>query len=384
MHHAKIRQYVSALSLHRFRSYPQLSLKCDHRPVILTGANGAGKTNILEAISLLMPGRGLRKATLENIDYAGEERKDIPAMPWAVAATLHSLDGEHRLGVGRERLPESGRSKRVMKLNGEIVKQKSDVAELCTVIWLTPQMDGVFIDGTASRRNFLDRLVYHFDAEHASRVNAYEYAMRERAKLLQQRTDPFWLASVEKKMAETAIAIAAARIDTLGMIQQTIMEANTIFPKAQLSVEGWVEDKLQHGVSALEVESLLEEELQQKRTLDRESGRTHSGTHRSHFNVFHMEKQMIAEHCSTGEQKALLLSIVLAEAKARTAWRNTIPILLLDEVVAHLDKERRQALFEEILTLGAQTWMTGTELTLFDGITECAQCMEVKEGKVNI
>lgn len=379
----KARQSVVSLNLTRFRSYPSLRFSCDERPVIITGDNGAGKTNILEAVSLLMPGRGLRKATLDRIDYIGPDIEGVMNVPWAVSAKINSYDGEYQVGIGRDTTKELGRSKKVMKIDGEVVPGNR-LAELCTVIWLTPQMDGVFIDGTSSRRKLLDRLVFHFDPTHATRLNAYDYAMRERAKLLQQSFDPFWVKSLEKKMAESAIAIAAARIDTINMIQQTILQASSAFPKARLAVKGWVEEQLQAGLAALQLEEMLCDKWEETRYKDRDSGRTNVGTHRSDFEVFHMEKQMIAEYCSTGEQKALLLSIVLSEVRARAAWSNSIPIVLLDEVVAHLDHVRREALFEEVISIGAQAWLTGTDLTIFEPMLDYAQQFVVQDGGINV
>lgn len=371
-----VRQSVRRLYLTNFRNYKQFCFEVDASSVVLTGANGVGKTNILEAVSFLTSGRGLRKATLDSIDHITDA--GVAVGPWAVAAQVMTCDGVVDIGTGREVTTDTGRSKRIVKVDGEMMRGRDVLASLCTVIWLTPQMDGVFLEGASSRRKFLDRLVFHFDPRHATRVNAYEQAMRERARLLQQyNADPFWIAGLEQKMVESALAIAAARLETVALIQRTILSSDTPFPKAQIHVLGEVEKQILAGVPAVQIEVELTAQYKQARLEDARLGRTAIGVHRSDLHVFHLEKHMIAERCSTGEQKALLLSIVLAEARARARWRGSVPILLLDEVVAHLDEDRRCSLFEELESMGAQSWLTGTDKGLFAALEGKAQFLDV-------
>jgi DNA replication and repair protein RecF len=365
--------WLERLTLTAFRSYSSLTLELTEKPVILTGANGAGKTNILEAISFFSPGRGLRKASLDTIQSSHTHQS------WAVAAQLHTPEGLEQIGTGRD--PSSDNARRVIKINGELTKNQAKLAEIATIIWLTPQMDGLFLDAASSRRKFLDRLVYHFDPTHVTRVNQYEHAMRERARLLQMQGDPHWLSTLERSMAEQAVAIAHARLDTLSMIQHTIDEASTPFPKPTLSIEGQIEAECQ-STPALTLEETLCKRLCDARGKDRATGRTSIGTHRSDLLVLHRDKNCPASLASTGEQKALLLSIVLAEVRARAKWRGAVPLLLLDEVVAHLDIHRREALFNEIKHTGAQCWMTGTDMSLFEAMGDDGQWFGVEDGRV--
>lgn len=368
---------VTSLTLSYFRSYPSLQLSLNPSPVIITGHNGAGKTNILEAISFLSPGRGLRNAKLTDIDHQGHPH------PWAIASVLQTTQGETAIGTGRS--PSSGneRAKRVIKIDGEFVRGQAELASLFSVIWLTPQMDQLFLASSSERRRFLDRLVYTFDPEHARRVSVYEYAMRERAKLLQQGcNDNRWLEALEGKMAEAAIAIAVARKEAIDILQQAILQATTPFPKAIIGIEGNIEQWVAE-MTAIQAEEKLMAAWKDSRKVDGITGRTTIGTHRSDFTARHAEKNMPAALCSTGEQKALLLSITLAEARARANWRRSVPVLLLDEVVAHLDENRREALFEELRSLKAQAWLTGTDRFLFEGCGQNVQHIGVEAGKLS-
>jgi DNA replication and repair protein RecF len=251
------------------------------------------------------------------------------------------------------------------------------------IVWLTPQMEQLFQEGASAGRKFLDRLVYSFDSEHASRINEYEFAMRERNRLLQNNhADGTWLEALEQTMAETGAAIAQARLNTVQHINYAIQHSPLSFPKAHISIAGVVEDLLALGTPSVQVEEDFKRILRAGRPQDAASGRTLPGTHRSEMKVIHIEKQMPAQLCSTGEQKALLLSIVLAEARAGAQWHGVIPVLLLDEVVAHLDVTRRLELFEEICQIGAQTWMTGTDSSLFTGLEGKAQYYQVDGGLI--
>ncbi len=368
---------VSTLSLGHFRNYTHARLEVGIGPVVLTGRNGAGKTNILEAVSLLTPGRGLRRAKLPELDSYNIDQA------WTVAATVHGLQGEVKLGTGRSPDSSEQPDKRLIRVDGKPAKSQAELARHISAIWLTPQMEQLFNQGTSEGRKFLDRLVYSFDPDHASRINEYEYAMRERNRLLADgRADAIWLDALEQTMAETGAAVAQARLSAVESLNHAISLSKNSFPKAHISVAGTVEEMLQHGMAAVAVEDAFKNALNQSRRQDAAAGRTLSGTHRSEMRVFHMEKEMPAEACSTGEQKTMLLSMALAQVRSGMLWKGVIPILLLDEVAAHLDTIRRLELFEEICQIGAQVWMTGTDPKFFEELMGKARFFEVENGTV--
>jgi DNA replication and repair protein RecF len=369
---------LSSLSLTCFRSYESVRLEISPAPVVLTGANGVGKTNILEAISLLIPGRGLRRAKLSELDNCR-----ATYAPWTVAARITGRAGEALIGTGRDAEMNDDVDKRIVKIDGKLVRSQSELARHLSIIWLTPQMEQLFLEGTSAGRKFLDRLVYSFDAEHASRVADYEYAMRERNKLLQYgRADEHWLATLEATMSQTGAAIASARITTCEHINHMITASTLSFPKAHVDVSGTLEDLLKSGATAVAAEHELAQQLARGRNTDAASGRALIGPHRSELRVTHIAKNMPAESCSTGEQKALMLSIILAQARSGAQWHGVVPVILLDEVAGHLDANRRLELFEEICQIGAQVWMTGTDATLFTGLQGEAQFLQVADGRV--
>jgi len=373
---------ITFLTLENFRNYTTLSLALLPQPVVLRGRNGAGKTNILEAISLLSPGRGFRSAKLREMD-----RQVAPAgehYPWVVAAKVIAGDVESQLGTGRD--PESAIERRISKVNGEKVKGAVNLAEHISVQWLTPSMDQVFLEGGGARRKFFDRIVYSFVPEHAARVSAYELAMRERNKLLSDRpnADPYWLSILEQQMAEHGVALTMARIEVLSRLQGMLEEKISHFPRARIALEGVLECWLGEGMSALDVEARFAERLLMLRGADAARGRASEGPHRTHLGVTHREKEAPAERCSTGEQKALLLSIMLAAARARAAWCGLPPILLLDEVIAHLDVDKRASLFDLMKALQVQAWMTGTDAADFQGLEGSATMLEIDGGTVKI
>lgn len=342
--------------------------------MVLFGRNGSGKTNILEAISLFSPGRGIRKSALREMDSRAGG-----GAPWVVAATLHKNNMEHQLATGRD--GEASIDKRILKIDGARERAQASLCRHLSITWLTPQMDTLFIEGNSARRKLLDRMVYAFDPEHAERVSAYEQAMRERNKLLFDRmADPYWLSVLEQQMAQHAVAITIARQDTLARICLEMERATHPFAKAEWSLIGAIESWLQKDGSALECESRYAERLKALRGADSAAGRATEGAHRSRLQVIHSGKQMPAEQCSTGEQKSLLLSFLLNHASARAAWSSEPPILLLDEVVAHLDVEHRKELFDAMLEGGMQTWMTGTDASDFLGLEQVAAWVEVDEG----
>lgn len=368
---------LSALSLHHFRNYTHARIEVSPAPVVLYGHNGAGKTNILEALSLLVPGRGLRRARLADMGNAQ------CAESWAVVAYASGLQGEVMLATGRDAESSGDIEKRLVKLDGKPAKSQADLTRHMSMLWLTPQMEQIFLEGTSEARKFLDRLVYSFDAQHASHVNIYEQAMRERNRLLETGGgDAAWLDALEQSMAERAACIAAARLLAVQHINHAVGESGLSFPKPVLTVRGLVEDMLVENASSLLVENRFREVLCGSRNRDAAAGRTFAGPHRSELQVVHREKGVLAHMCSTGEQKALILSIVLAQSRAGAKWSGVVPILLLDEVVAHLDPTRRLELFAEICETGAQVWMTGTDRSLFAGIEQAAQFFEVKNGTI--
>ncbi|MDE0813393.1 MAG: DNA replication/repair protein RecF [Alphaproteobacteria bacterium] len=350
---------VTRLRLTDFRSYDSFRFDGDSRPVVLTGPNGAGKTNLLEAVSYLAPGRGLRGARLSDID------RRYGKGGWAVAATVQTQEGSVDIGTGRD----AGNTRRTVRISNNPAQSQAALAEFVSVVWLTPQMDRLFTDGASARRRFLDRLVYGFDPSHASRVNAYDHAMRERLRLLKAgRRDSAWLSALENAMVEHGVAVAAARLSLCEHLSEISVAADGPFPRARIAAAGVLEDDLRKG-PALAAEDRLRAVLAGNRGLDAESGRTTEGAHRSDLAVAHIGKDMPAELCSTGEQKALLIAIVLAHARLLARHNGVIPLLLLDEVAAHLDVERRHALFADILEQGAQAWLTGADATLFDELS---------------
>ncbi len=369
--------WLARLSLSHFRNYAAASLDLEPRPVLLTGPNGAGKTNLLEAISLLAPGRGLRRAKAVELQGLGA------AEPWAVAARVDSPEGSRQIGTGRD--PNgSGSERRLVRIDGRSERAQSALADILDIVWLTPQMDGLWRDGAGERRRFLDRLVFAFDPAHAGRVSGYESSLRQRSKLLQEgRADPHWLSALEEGLAERGVAIAAARRALVARLNRAIQgAAGSGFPRCGLRLAGDLERWFEEG-SALSVEERLRKALRDSRERDGQQGGAAFGPHRSDLTAEHLEKNTPAALCSTGEQKALLVGLVLAHARLIAIERGRPPLLLLDEVAAHLDATRRETLYDEILTLGLQAWLTGTEPAVFDPLVAAAQAFEVAEGQVD-
>jgi DNA replication and repair protein RecF len=363
---------VRRLTLTDFRCYAAARLDADARPLVLTGPNGAGKTNLLEAISFLAPGRGLRRARLSEVDRRG-------AGAWAVAAELEGPRGHVRIGTGRD-AARDGAERRLVRIDGAPARGQTALAEHVNTVWLTPLMDRLFLEGASARRRFLDRLVFGFDADHAGRVAAYEYALRERGRLLRDgRSDGSWFTALEDTMARHGIAIAAARRDVTQRLSAACAEGAGPFPAAELALEGAVEGWLAE-MPALAAEDRLRAVLAAGRRDDAATGGAGFGPHRADLAVRHLATGMPAAQCSTGEQKALLLSILLAHARLQAELRGAAPLLLLDEVAAHLDATRREALFGEILALRAQAWLTGTDRALFQSLAGSAQFVAVENA----
>lgn len=383
---------LTHLALTQFRNYRHLSLDLAPAPVVLVGPNGAGKTNLLEAVSLLGPGSGLNRAKLSEIDFRGPGNQ--ANMAWAVHAKLSVPGGDFALGTGRDPLgpAQIGRDRRLARINGAPAKSQAEFAEILSVQWLVPAMDRLFDDATSSRRRFLDRLVTGIDPTHAARVAAYETALRERARLLRGEVVAApgdlaaWLDGLEAEMAAAAVAIAASRREAVAALNAALAEAETAFPRAGLAVHGSVEASLEHG-PALAAEEQLKERLAAARQTDAAAGVTEWGTHRSDLAVTYLGRALggaplRAAECSTGEQRALLLSITLAEARLTRARRGQAPVLLLDEAVAHLDRTRREALFAEIGTLGLQAWFSGADREPFQPLAGTAQFFEIEDGRL--
>ncbi|MBI1300617.1 MAG: DNA replication/repair protein RecF [Alphaproteobacteria bacterium] len=372
--------FLSSLKLHHFRCYSEAYLHSLSRGlIVLHGENGAGKTNVLEAVSLLSPGRGLRGARVMEI------QKNDSDKPWAVAGWYETRYGDEvRLGTGLDPNSPQGAEKRTVRINGNPVKSQAKLGEYLSCVWLTPQMDRLFLDSSRERRKFLDRLVFAFDPGHSGRVTRYENALSQRSKLLREgKGENAWLSGLEQQMAETGIAIAAARLDFAARLQAACDKAEheKYFPRARFRVTGTVEELLGNA-PALEVEDAFKYQLVQSRERDSVTGGAATGPHKADLAVTYAAKNMAADQCSTGEQKALLIGLILSHARLIKAERGAPPILLLDEVAAHLDESRRGALYEILLDLEAQCWLTGTESNLFEAIEGKAQFFEVKDFAV--
>jgi DNA replication and repair protein RecF len=371
---------VTRVALTNFRSYTSGEIATSGLPVVLAGPNGAGKTNLLDAISLLSPGRGLRGAKLS--EHARKGPSPSNETLWAVAATVARGGECYEIGTGLT-LAGGGNERRQVRLNGAPAQSSADLGDIVQILWLTPAMDRLFIESTSGRRRFLDRLVLGFDATHARTSTRYETAMRERARLLKfGPRDAAWLDGLESEMASTGVAITAARAHTIAQLNRALSERGSAgaFPAAQLAAEG--ETDLLLAEDKTTAETRLRERLRAARVRDAEAGRTSAGPHLTDLTVRHTQKRMEARDCSTGEQKALLISIILADALELSRTRDsTCPLLLLDEIAAHLDQRRREALFEEILALGAQAWMTGTDLSLFNPLFRRAEIFTVSDSK---
>ena len=372
---------LTRLTLTDFRNYAGLRLETSARCVALAGPNGAGKTNLLEAISLLAPGRGLRGAGYDELARQGG------AGAWAIAAELATAAGPVSLGTGWTRTDgeaDAAAQSRLAIVDGYVQKSSGAFGEHVRLIWLTPAMDRLFAGPASDRRRFLDRLVAVFDPEHASRVTVFEKVMRERNLLLDDaRPDPVWLDSLEAHMAEAAIAIAAARNAAVETLQRQIAESrsDSAFPWGELSIDGEIE-ALVAATPAVRAEDEYRMILRDSRKPDRAAGRALRGPHRSDLAVVHGPKSMAAAQSSTGEQKALLIGLILAHARAVKKEVGAPPILLLDEVAAHLDRVRRLGLFEALAALGCQAWMTGTDAELFAGLGRNAAVFHVEAGRI--
>ena len=367
-------RYISKLHLTGFRSYSGVSFETDCPFVTLTGPNGAGKTNLIEAISLLSPGRGLRSAPFDLL-----QKQDFGS-PWAVAATLQTREGPVDIGTGM--MPR--RTTRRVRINGANAPSVEAMSAYIRLLWLTPSMDGLFTGPAPARRRFLDRLVMTLIPDHARSVSGFEKAMRQRNRLLDENADPAWISAVEVQMAEFAAALHFARTDSLGHLQKlAVTGLPEAFPAARLALDPLFENRQTGMSSSLALETALLEHWATSRPRDRAAGRTLTGPHRVDLQVTHAQKSMPARLCSTGEQKALLIGLILIHARLVSAMTGITPILLLDEVAAHLDPDRRLALFRALDDMDTQIWMTGTDPALFDGLRDRVARVSIREGKLD-
>lgn len=348
---------LSQLTLSHFRSHKRAVLDLDPRPLAIFGPNGAGKTNILEAVSLLSPGRGLRRAGTDDLARRPE------ALGWKITGILQSLYQVHEIDTWAETAQP-----RQLRIDGKTAPQVA-LGRIARVLWLVPAMDRLWTEGADGRRRFLDRATLSFEPGHADAVLTYEKAMRERNRLLKDMVrDPHWYAAIEAQMAEAATQITANRTRTIVALAAAQAAAVSAFPTALLTL-----------TYADPVPDDLQSALADHRGRDMAAGRTLLGPHRADLDAVFADKNVPARDCSTGEQKALLISLILANARALAQDFGAPPILLLDEVAAHLDATRRAALYDEICALGAQAFMTGTGPELFAELGSRAQYAEVTE-----
>jgi DNA replication and repair protein RecF len=369
---------IRRLTLSNFRSYRAAAIEIERPLVLLTGPNGAGKTNLIEAISFLVPGRGLRRATVEEVAFSEGDGS------WAVSAEIEGMLGLATLGTGIEPVAATEATpSRKFRIDREPVGSAAAFADHLRVVWLTPAMDPLFVGPASERRRFLDRLVLAVDAEHTSRVAALERSLRARNRLLEDpRPDPHWLDTVEHETAELAVAVAALRAETVGRLQVALAaRRDEAFPSAEIALDGWMERLLPDSPAA-DIEDRYRTVLHDNRARDAAAGRTLDGPHLTDLAVVYPPKGIAAGDASTGEQKALLIGLVLAHAGLLAEMTGYAPLLLRDEVVAHLDPTRRAALYDALGRLGAQVWMTGADPLAFVAIERDADVFDVSPGTV--
>ncbi len=373
--------WLDKITLSDFRNYKSLSIKLGAGPVVLSGDNGSGKTNLLEAVSMFMPGRGLRRAANEALPRIG------CSAGWSAGIRVNGPSGSLRLGTGRR--PEAnGNGARIVRVDGVNMSGPGVFSQYLRLVWLTPAMDGLFGGPASERRRFFDRIVTTADPAHSRRLSAFERAMRERNKLLEGSSpDPAWLAALERQMALSGTAVAAARRESAArlnalMAPGAMAAIEALFPWAQIDIAGVLENSLDMH-AAVEVEDIYRTMLCDSRKIDAAAGRTLEGPHRADMQVMHAGKEMAAKLCSTGEQKAVLIAIILAQTRMISQSRDSAgPVLLLDEVAAHLDAQRRNNLFATLLNMQVQAFMTGTDKNLFSRLENEALFLNVKDGAV--
>lgn len=372
---------IKSLSLFHFRNYEELNLSLMPAPVVLTGPNGSGKTNILEAISLFSPGRGLRGAKLSEITNVTHKNSSLL---WGTSLVLNN---DVQLSTGLEVSPshQSG-EKRVHKIQHESVRGQNAFTEWLNIIWLTPETDRLFLESPSTRRKFIDRLVYAEDPLHSERLNRYEYALKERLQILKQGGDPLWLTSLEEQLSSLGVAIAIARKSLMEKLNKGQDYQHALFPRFTSHMQGEIDEWVLNGY-AVNIEARLMEEFQKNRTLDRDTGTTRIGPHRSDWQVIHNTKNIEASLCSTGEQKILLIAAIFSFIQQKVRTDDRLLVLLLDDVIAHLDFHHRVVLFDQICALqnnyqkecrgSVNTWLTGTDPLLFETLIGQGQFFSV-------
>jgi len=370
---------IHRLTMTHFRNYRAASLRTRGDVVVLVGPNGAGKTNCIEAISFLTPGRGLRRATLDDVaDIEGDGS-------WAVSAEVEGALGLATLGTGIDAPgSESAATSRRCRIDREPVNSATAFGDHLRMVWLTPSMDGLFLGAASERRRFFDRLVLAIDPEHSSRVSALDRSLRSRNRLLEVRNyDDHWCDAIERETAELAVAVAAMRGQTVTRLAAMLRARGegSAFPSARIMLDGWMENALVNE-PATSVEDRYREILRASRARDAAAGRTLAGPHLTDLQVIYTPKNMPARDASTGEQKALLIGLVLAHASLVAEMTGITPLLLLDEVVAHLDPGRRRSLFDELAKLGAQVWMTGADPAAFGDVGASGEIFDVDSGRI--
>lgn len=366
---------INRISLGAFRNYGAASLSFDGRHVVLTGENGSGKTNLLEAISFLSPGRGLRRAVYADVSLQGAEAG------FSIFTEIDGIEGPVEIGTG---LNSGDAGSRRVRINGTEAKSSDELLDHLRVLWLTPAMDGLFTGPAADRRRFLDRLVLSLDPGHGRRSADFERAMKMRNRLLEEgRFDVDWMAGIERQMAGLGVAMASARSELLSLLSHLSDrgDVGSAFPNCDLRLSGFLGDI--EGVAALDLEDRYLGMLEDGRYRDQAAGRTLEGPHRADLVVTHRQKAIDASLCSTGEQKALLTGLVLSHAQLTANMTGATPILLLDEIGAHFDALRRRALFDLIDHIGVQAFMTGTDLHLFEALGDAAQSFTVSNGTIS-
>ena len=382
---ASKRSWLSRLKLDHFRNYQQADLAIHAGQLVILGDNGAGKTNLLEAVSLLAPGRGMRRSRTEHLAYRASgfeiacgiaDNDDADRLDWAVAATLENEDGTVQIGTGVP--PSAKQGNRIMRLEGVTVSQ-ADLGSRLAVSWLTPQMDGIFLDSPAARRRFIDRLVIAFDPAHIGRMSRYEKALRQRAHLLtEQRGDDSWFSALESVLAETAVAVTAARQSLIKALNQEAACGWFGFPGVELLLGGDTENWLL-DMPALAVEDQL---MLAARTARLNGDLAMPGPHASEFQALHLASQVPANRASTGQQKAMLIAVILAHARLQDRRLGRVPVMLFDDVAAHLDAKRRGALFDAVQSLGGQCWYSGTDDGQFKELSKTAQFVKILPAKI--
>ena len=377
---------VTFLNLINFRCYERETLEVDRRPIIISGPNGTGKTNLLEALSFLTPGRGLRGAKLNEIARRSYEKLG-QGVKWGVSAKVSVGNEAMGVGTGCENIEgvnnsSNRKERRIIKIDGVLLKKQSDLGKYISAQWLTPQMDRLFLEGASSRRRFFDQLISGLDSGHRGLITEYQYSVKSRNRLLKNNIlDAKWLSPIEEVISRTGVAIAVRRIEAIGRLQKQVRKNIGAFPGAIIKVTGQIEGWLVSD-PALLVEDRFLEALRNSREKDGNSGITSTGPHRSDFEVFHGNTEIEAANCSTGEQKSLLIGILLAFTRLQAEHGGFMPFLLLDEIMAHLDESRRRSLAELILDMGAQVWITGTDRKLLNVFEDQAQYLTVNDGKI--